>query len=117
MAETKLPFADWQTPEQRESTARLWRKQDAARRFQCNLMQFWRMCTKPVCRRNRTCSSEPDICFERNWALVPEDEKEWVRGATTVKELVRTADQCGLFQTHGEVRGDARFVQGGTGAI
>jgi hypothetical protein len=100
MFRTKVGFADWQTPEQHAITVRLARRDDDARRTHCNMLKFWRVCTKPICRRNHSCSGDMHACFRRHWALVPEDFKEWVRGAIMAKlkgaknvdELARAAE-------------------------
>jgi len=100
MFRTKPKFADWQTPEQRAATVRIARQHDERLRTYCNMMSFWSMCAKPVCRRSRTCSGNMHACFRLHWAEVTEDDKEWVRGAllarragvTGVEALARAAD-------------------------
>jgi hypothetical protein len=99
MVETKPTFV--QTPEQRAFSERQAKQDDARMRSHCNLVGFWEICGRPACRRNRSCSGEPHQCFERHWAIVPEDEKEWMRGAimakfkgaATTEELGRSAEQ------------------------
>jgi hypothetical protein len=99
MFRTTPKFAHWQTPEQRAFTARQVEKRDAMRRAQCNMLKFWRMCTKPRCRRNHTCSEDMHACFERHWAMIAEEDKQWIRGAiraaargATKDEVARAAD-------------------------
>ena len=85
MFQTKVTFAEGQTPEQRKAHAASWRREDERRRTINNAFGFWRICSKPVCRRNRTCSHDMHACFERHWRPIPEDQKEWVRGAIVAK--------------------------------
>jgi hypothetical protein len=99
MFQTKVIFADWQTPEQRKVHAAHWRKRDAGQRKINDALEFWRGCAKPACRRGRTCASDMHACFARNWALVPDEAKEWLRGALLAMkqgargdELVRAAE-------------------------
>jgi hypothetical protein len=81
MFQTKVTFWEDQTPEQRKAHAANCRREDARRRAINNAFGFWRICSKPVCRRNRTCSHDMHACFERQWGAIPEDQKEWLRGA------------------------------------
>ena len=83
MFETKLTFAEGQTPEQRKAQADYWRRHDARRRGINDSLGFWRLCGKPQCRRNRTCSFDMHACFARHWAQVPEEDKEYLRGCIT----------------------------------
>jgi hypothetical protein len=96
---TKPLLDDRQTPEQRAYTVRQQRRDDDRRRALCNILEFWRHCEKPLCRRNRTCSGDMHACFARRWELLDEDWKEWVRGALLAmqsgargEELCRAAD-------------------------
>ena len=99
MFQTKVTFAEGQTPEQRKAHAASWRREDERRRTINNAFGFWRICSKPVCRRNRTCSHDMHACFTRHWAQIPEDQKEWLRGAIVARRegasgdaVVRAAD-------------------------
>jgi hypothetical protein len=85
MFQTKVTFAKDQTPEQRKAYAAGLRRRDERRRIVNNAFQFWRICSKPVCRRNRSCSHDMHACFERHWRPIPEDQKEWIRGAIVAK--------------------------------
>jgi hypothetical protein len=80
MFQTKVTFAPGQTPEQRKAHAAHWRREDARRRAINNGLGFWRVCSKPPCRRNRTCSSDMHACFTRHWSAMPEERKEYLRG-------------------------------------
>ena len=70
-----------ETPERRALSERESRKREATQRKRCDLLKFWRMCATAQCRRNHACSGDPDACFRRHWSLMPEQEKEWIRGA------------------------------------
>jgi hypothetical protein len=74
------------------------RERDGLRkRYQSDLLQFWRRCADARCRRKRTCKGEPDGCLGRGLAAMSGPDREWLRGAimATVKgarsleELVR----------------------------
>ncbi len=80
MFETKVTFAEGQTPEQRKAHVAYWRRKDAQRRGLNNALGFWRLCGTPRCRRNRTCSGDMHACFARLWPLVPDEQKEYLRG-------------------------------------
>jgi hypothetical protein len=97
MTTSTLP--DHRTPEQRAAGERWLRREEAAGRVRCNALQFWRWCETPRCRRNHACSGEPRACFERHWALFPDDVKELIRGflvaahaGATKEERVRAGE-------------------------
>jgi hypothetical protein len=99
MFQTKLTFTAGQTAEQRRAHAAYWRRQDVWRRNINNLFGFWRVCRKPQCRRSQTCSHDMHACFERLWPLVPEADKEFLRGGILAKcdgaagdEIIRSAE-------------------------
>jgi hypothetical protein len=83
MFQTKVTFAVGQTPAQRKAHAAYWRREDARRREINNGLDFWRVCGKPRCRRNHTCSDDMHACFARLWPQVPQEEKEYWRGCIT----------------------------------
>jgi hypothetical protein len=91
MMTTTLP--DHRTPEQRAAGERWARKHEADGRIRCNAMRFWRMCETPRCRRQRSCSGDPQACFERHWALFPDDLKEWIRGVIVAAHAGATPEQ------------------------
>jgi hypothetical protein len=93
MFQTKVTFSEDQTPEQRKAQVAMSRKQDDRRRAMNNALGFWRICSKPICRRNHACSHDMHACFQRHWWPIPEDQKEWLRGA--------------LVATYGGATGDA----------
>ena len=81
-----MTFADWQTPTQRATQAEMWRRDDAQRLAMCNALQFWRACGKRACQRQHTCAGDPHACFTRHWALVPEDQKVWLRAGIKARK-------------------------------
>ena len=85
MFQTKVTFSEGQTPEQRKAHAAHWRREDARRRAINNGLGFWRVCAKRQCRRGQTCSHDMHACFARHWALVPEADKEYLRGGILAK--------------------------------
>jgi hypothetical protein len=93
MFQTKVTFSEGQTPEQRKAHAAHWRREDARRRAINNLFGFWRVCRKPQCRRSQTCSHDMHACFERHWALVPEADREYLRGGIMAKHDGATGDE------------------------
>ena len=77
------------------------RREELCKRYQCDLMQFWRHCRDAPCRRKRACTGDPHACFDRGFAAMSGEDKEWLRGAimATLKgagtraELVRRIDE------------------------
>jgi hypothetical protein len=71
------------------------------KRYQSDLLQFWRRCPDTRCRRKRTCKGVPDGCLGRGLAAMSAPDREWLRGAivATVKgarsmeELVRGTNE------------------------
>jgi hypothetical protein len=99
MFQTKVTFSEGQTPQQRKAHAAHWRREDARRRAINNGLGFWRVCAKRQCRRSQTCSHDMHACFERHWALVPEEDREYLRGGILAKrdgaagdEIIRAAE-------------------------
>ena len=103
MFRTQVKFSKDQTPEQRAAHAQHWRRQDALKRAQCNWLQFWRMCRTPLCRRNHACCGDMHACFERHWWPMPEDEKEYVRGA--IKAAAEGMPADGIVRAANAARG------------
>lgn len=51
----------------------------------CGALKFWRRCETVRCRREHGCAGDPDACFERGFAALSEDWKEWLRGAVEAR--------------------------------
>jgi hypothetical protein len=74
------------------------RIEESRKRFQCDLLEFWRRCG-PRCRQNRRCSGNPYACFRRNHAAMPKDHKHWrqamvlagTEGTGTAERALRSA--------------------------
>lgn len=47
--------------------------------FWCKMLEFWRDCSTPRCKRERTCTGDMRTCSNNYWAALTEDEKVWVR--------------------------------------
>lgn len=90
MARKSQPFSFEQTPEQRAVQARWDRLQRRRNELGCRLLQCWDACVRPGCRRKRACAGDPEACFTRHWAMVPEDRKEYLRG--WIKAAATTRD-------------------------
>ncbi|HEX3502954.1 MAG TPA: hypothetical protein VHU22_06150 [Xanthobacteraceae bacterium] len=43
----------------------------ATRRIYCDVLELWRSCTKPRCRRHRRCAGEPRACLRRVYNDLP----------------------------------------------
>ena len=43
----------------------------ALRRMRANFLLFWTRCETTICRRARTCASDPDICMSQSASAVP----------------------------------------------
>jgi hypothetical protein len=71
------------------------------KRYQSDLLQFWRRCPDVRCRRKRACHGDPDGCLGRGLAAMSAQDREWLRGAITatvkggrtMEELVRGMDE------------------------
>ena len=100
MVRGKQNLFDKPTPEQLALMERMARRRERSMRRQCDMLGFWKACAVSRCRRARGCSGDPEQCFADKWRHVPEDIKEWFRGAIlakmngarTVKELEEAAD-------------------------
>jgi hypothetical protein len=99
MRERKTKNAPWQTPEQRAAHDAMLRRKEARARLVCNKLKFWMMCPIAACRRRRTCTGDPEACFKQHWAVVPEDQKTWLRAGIKARmaghspeEAARIAD-------------------------
>lgn len=76
------------------------RRAELRRRYQCDLLQFWRRCRDTACRRKQSCIGDAHACFDCGFASMSGADKEWLRGAimATVKgartkgELMRRID-------------------------
>jgi hypothetical protein len=93
MFQTKVTFHESQTPEQRKAHVAHWRREDARRLAFNNAFGFWRVCGKPLCRRSRGCSHDMHACFTRQWALMPEEDKEYVRGCIKAAPSARSTEE------------------------
>jgi hypothetical protein len=93
MFQTKVTFTERQTPEQRKAHAAHWRRRDAHFRRFNTALDFWRTCGKPVCRRQRSCAGDMHACFEHNWALVADEDKEYWRGCIMAARNTRSIDE------------------------
>jgi hypothetical protein len=54
-------------------------------------LRLWQICEQPVCRRRHRCSNDTYACFKRHWAAMPEEEKEYWRGAFKAGKTTRSA--------------------------
>ena len=86
----KQTFTDRKTREQGKAGASPLPKADESRRMFNNIVGFWRVCERPGCRRNRACLGDMHACFERLWPLVPEEEKEYLRGCIKAAQNTRS---------------------------
>ena len=94
MFRTQVKFFKDQTPEQRAAHVRNWRRQDAVTRMRCNVLQFWRLCRTPVCRRNHACCGDMHACFERHWEQFPESGKAWFRAVAKARQDGHSTQQA-----------------------
>ena len=90
-ARSRRKAFDWPKDER---SARMQRHAEETRRFHCDLIGCWQGCTNVDCRRSQTCTGDPQFCFDRGWAAMPEDLKEFVLGgAEAAFNGVRANDQ------------------------
>jgi len=59
------------------------------------LFEFWRVCAEPRCRRAHACLGEPNPCFNRHWAMIPEQDKVWFRAAVKARIDGHSLEQAG----------------------
>jgi hypothetical protein len=50
----------------------------ATQRLYCDVLELWRSCRKPRCKRHQRCSGEPQACLRRCTSL-PNDQHDAVR--------------------------------------
>ncbi|MBX9829794.1 MAG: hypothetical protein K2Z80_05445 [Xanthobacteraceae bacterium] len=102
MPRTRQKSVGWRSAVQRMQEALAAREHEELRkRYQCDLLQFWRGCRDAPCRRRRTCKGDPHRCLARGLAAMSEPDKEWLRGAImatvrgprTMQELVRWTNE------------------------
>ena len=74
------------------------RRAELRRRYQCDLLQFWRRCRDTACRRKRSCIGDASACFDCGFAAMSEADKEWLRGA-----IMATLKGAGRAKTRGEL--------------
>ena len=48
---------------------------EAAQRLYCDVLQFWRSCEEPRCRRHRGCAGDPHDCLMRGMIFVPQRKR------------------------------------------
>ena len=89
------PLAGSQTPARRKAYEAFLRDRETGKRMFHNMLGFWRVCGKPLCRRNRACTGDVDACFQRFWPLVPEETKEYVRGCIRAAQHTRDPQEIG----------------------
>lgn len=82
------------TPAQRAYAERERRVFDAYRRKMCTMLQFWRVCGDPQCRRQRACEKDMHACFARHWPMMPEETKVWLRAASVALDQGNSPEQA-----------------------
>jgi hypothetical protein len=53
--------------------------EQSRKRFQCDLLEFWRRCRRTGCRQNHRCTGDPVDCFRRRYAAMPRDHEDFWR--------------------------------------
>lgn len=48
----------------------------ATQRLYCEVLELWRSCQKPRCRRHRRCAGEPQPCLRRAYFNMPADRHD-----------------------------------------
>ena len=90
-----------QTPAQRRAGLAQQRRHDEGARSLSNTFEFWRVCTKAPCRRAHACMGDSASCFDRHWAMMPEDFKIWFRAAMRARReglSPEEADRIGMAE-------------------
>jgi hypothetical protein len=57
-----------------------------------DMLGLWQICGQPDCRRRHRCSHDARACLRRHWAIVPEEEKEYWRGAFKAGKTTRSPE-------------------------
>jgi hypothetical protein len=65
------------------------RRYVALRRVRANFLRFWTRCETTICRRARTCASDPDICMSQLASAIPADVR---KGVDTLIEAKRRGE-------------------------
>jgi hypothetical protein len=86
MWKREIKFHPNQTPAHRAYQAKSTRRDDARKARMCDALQFWRLCFTPQCKRRHACSGDPQACFTAKWEIVPDEVKEWLRAAQTLRQ-------------------------------
>ncbi|MGH9595020.1 MAG: hypothetical protein ACRD5L_18150 [Bryobacteraceae bacterium] len=92
MFATKVTRGKNQTREQFERQVAAQRRDDAYRRMFNDMIGFWPVCRKRLCRRNHGCSHDMHACFALHWPRVPEDKKEYLRGCVRAAKTTRSPE-------------------------
>src|SRR5215469_16462612 len=48
----------------------------ATQRLYCEVLELWRSCAKPRCRRHQSCAGEPQPCLRRVYFDLPADRHD-----------------------------------------
>ena len=97
-----IKFRPDQTPAQRAYQVKSTRREDARKQRMCDALKFWMFCPTPLCRRRHRCSGDPQACFTAKWEVVPEEVKEWLRAARSLRANGLSAREA-MQQAHAEV--------------
>lgn len=55
------------------------KRHEIAKRAQCDLYQLFKLCTKKICRRARSCCGDPAACEHELWLRAPKKLRNKVR--------------------------------------
>ncbi|MBX9828016.1 MAG: hypothetical protein K2Y27_23850 [Xanthobacteraceae bacterium] len=53
--------------------------EQSRKRFQCDVLGFWRQCRRTGCRQGHRCTGDPFDCFRRRYAAMPRDHEDFWR--------------------------------------
>jgi len=80
-----------QTKMEREAAAMSRQRAATFRKFN-NALRFWQVCENALCRRRHRCSGDAHDCITRRWHAMPEEEKEYWRGAFKASRTASSAE-------------------------
>jgi hypothetical protein len=63
-------------------------------RHKCTRLEFWRMCGRKPCKRHKACHGDAKACWDRHWAILPEEFKEYLRLAIKFRAADMSAEEA-----------------------
>jgi hypothetical protein len=71
-----MPASRNKRPSPKQYQARYNAALKATQRLYCEVLELWRSCKKPRCRRHQDCAGEPQPCLRRVYFDLPSDRHD-----------------------------------------